>query len=368
MARFATMTATLLIGALGQTAQSVGAERIDFTVQKINDHVYAFITPDPTLDWVDGNSYAIVTDEGVFVVDAHQSSLIAETNIAEIRKFTDQPVKFLLNTHWHGDHNLENPVYKRAFPDIRILAHSKTREILSRRCPEWVASTQAGEYDTYLTIYQGYLDSAKDETGRPLTDSYRSRYERIVEILKRYGPYAKLDECLLPDMAFDNDVTLFMGSREIEIRHDGRANTPGDAYVWLPQDSILITGDILVHPIPYCFGSFYEEWVAVLDTMLALKPKVILPGHGEPMYDTNYLRDVRDALASLVEQGKRGYAQGIRNADTLRTFIDMSSYRTKFAGDDFDRNWAFDNFMIRPAVGRLLRQLNDELGDDKKAN
>lgn len=359
----------VFIGGVLLTASTAQAQvREDFRVARINDHVYAFITPDPTLDWVDGNSYAILSDDGVFVVDAHQSSLIAEANIAEIKKLTDKPFKYLLNTHWHGDHNLENPVYKRAFPEILIMSHWKTREILERRCPEWVAATQAGEYDTYLTIYQGYLDSTKDETGQPLTDPYRSRYERIVEILKRYGPYAKQDECLLPDLTFDDDMTLFMGGREIEVRYDGRANTPGDAFVWLPQDSILITGDILVHPIPYCFGSFYEEWVAVLDTMLALKPKIILPGHGEPMYDTTYLRNVRDALSSLVEQGKRGYAQGIRNADSLRTFIDMSEYRTTFAGDDFERNWAFDNFMLRPAVGRLLRQLNNELGDDKKAN
>jgi glyoxylase-like metal-dependent hydrolase (beta-lactamase superfamily II) len=362
------VTAGMLVVALFTAARTVAAERIDFKVQKINEHVCAFITPDPSLDWVDGNSYAILTEDGVFVVDAHQSSLIADANIAEIRKLTTKPIRYLLNTHWHGDHNLENPVYKKAFPEIRIMSHWKTWEILERRCPEWVAATQAGEYDTYLTIYQGYLDSAKDESGKPLSDQYRRRYERIVEILKRYGPYAKQDECLLPDLTFDDDMTIYMGGREIEVRHDGRANTPGDAYVWLPQDSILITGDILVHPIPYCFGSFCEEWVAVLDTMLALKPKIILPGHGEPMFDTTYLRNVRDALASLVEQGKRGYAQGIRDADSLRTFIDMTQYRTTFAGDDFDRNWAFDNFMLRPAVGRLLRQLNNELGDDKKAN
>lgn len=339
-----------------------------FRVEQINDHVYAFITPEPTLDWVDGNSYAVLTGDGVFVVDAHQSSIIAEANIAEIEKLTDKPIRFLLNTHWHGDHNLENPVYKRRFPDIRIISHWKTREILSRRCPEWVAATKAGEYETYTRLYQGYLDSAKDASGAQLSSEYRRRYEKIVEILKRYGPAAENDECLLPDMTFDHRVTLHMGEREIEIRHDGRANTPGDAFVWLPQDSILITGDILVHPIPYCFGSFYEEWVAVLDTMLALRPKIILPGHGEPMRDTVYLRTVRDALASLVDQCKRGYAQGIRTADSLRTFIDMSKYRTLLAGDDFDRNWAFDNFMLRPAVGRLLRQLNNELGDDTKSN
>lgn len=366
------LQAIALIGFItgGVSVSSVlrAQEVAHFRVEKINDHVYAFITPEPTLDWVDGNSYAVLTDDGVFVVDAHQSSVIAEANIAEIKNLTDRPVTYLLNTHWHGDHNLENPVYKRQFPDIRIVSHWKTREILSRRCQEWVDASKAGEYDTYLKYYQGLLDSAKDATGSPLNEPYRRRYEKIVDILKRYGPSAAQDECLLPDLAFDDDMTLFMGGRDIEIRHDGRANTPGDAFVWLPQDSILITGDILVHPIPYCFGSFYEEWVAVLDTMIALNPKVVLPGHGEPMRDLTYMRNVRDALASLVEQAKRGYAKGIRNADSLKTFIDMSKHRAILAGDDFDRNWAFDNFMIGPSIGRLLRQMNNELGDDKKAN
>lgn len=339
-----------------------------FRVERINDHVYAFITPEPTLDWVDGNSYAILTDEAVFVVDAHQSSVIAEANISEIRKLTDKPVRYLLNTHWHGDHNLENPVYKRHFPEIRIISHWKTREILARRCPEWVAASKAGEYNSYLKYYQGLIDSGKDASGAAINDSYRRRYGKIVDILKRHGPYATQDECLLPDLTFDDDMTVHLGGREIEVRHDGRANTPGDAFVWLPQDSILITGDVLVHPIPYCFGSFYEEWVAVLDTMIALNPKIILPGHGEPQLDLTYLRNVRDALASMVEQAKRGYVQGIRNADSLTSFIDMSKHRAILAGEDFDRNWAFDNFMVGPSIGRLLKQMNGELGDDKKAN
>ena len=361
------LIATITVGV--STPSMLGAQEAEhFRIEKIKDHVYAFITPESTLDWVDGNSYAILTDDGVFVVDAHQSSLIAEANISEIKKLTDRPVTYLLNSHWHGDHNLENPVYKRHFPNVRIMSHSKTREILTRRCSEWVNASKAGEYDTYLKYYQGLLDSTKDATGVTLSEQYRRRYEKIVEILKRYGPCAAQDECLLPDLTFDDDVTLFMGGREIEIRHDGRANTPGDAFVWLPQDSILITGDILVHPIPYCFGSFYEEWVAVLDTMIALKPRIILPGHGEPMRDLTYLRNVRDALASMVDQAKRGYAQGIRNVDSLKAFIDMSKHRAILAGDDFDRNWAFDNFMVGPSIGRLLRQMNNELGDDKREN
>ena len=86
------------------------------------------------------------------------------------------------------------------------------------------------------------------------------------------------------------------------------------------------------------------------------------------MRDLSYVRSVRNAIADLVGQAKAGYASGIRNADSLGAFIDMSKHRMVLAGDDFDKNWAFDNFMLRPAVGRLLKQLNNELGDDSKAN
>lgn len=339
-----------------------------FRVEKVNDHVYAFISGDGTQHWVDGNSYAIVTDEGVLVVDAHGMPVIAEANIAAIRQITDRPIKYLLNTHWHWDHNLGHVAYTKAFPDIQIISHERTREIFLRRGPVFLEKRKGGQFDQYIAEYSKALKEGKEEDGTALTSDSRKQYEYTLAALERYKPDAVNTELIPPDVTFERDLTLHLGGREIQIRHEHKANTPGDAYVWLPQDSILITGDILVHPIPYCFGSFFKEWVQQLDTMLALKPKIILPGHGDVLRDTMYLRTVRDAFVSLIEQTEAGIARGITNADTLRANVDMSRFRTIMAGKDYNRNWAFDNYFIQPAVTRLVKELTGQITSDTVGN
>ena len=339
-----------------------------FKMQKINDRVYAFIGWDPTLDLVDGNSYAIITDEGVFVVDTHQPPICAEANIAEIRKLTDKPVKFVLNTHWHGDHNMGNFVYKKAFPDAKIISHAKTREILARRQADWVKEAREGEYEKYIADFGKMLSDGKGYSGQPITAVERERMEKLLVILKKYNQDVRRDEVCIPDMTFEKSLTLYMGGIEIQIRHDGRANTPGDAYVWLPQDSILITGDILVSPIPYCFGSCFDEWPAVMDTMLALGPKIILPGHGEVMSDANYMTQTRNFLADLYGRSKKAFESGIAAPDSLLKAVDMSDYKERFTNGDPALGWVFDNYAVNPAIPRILKILKGELGDDLKAN
>lgn len=354
---------------LALLATSASAQQMEhLRMEKIIDHVYAFIGSDPTLDWVDGNSFVIITDDGVLVVDSHQPPIVAEANIAEIRKLTGQPVKYLLNTHWHGDHNTGNFIYKREFPDIQIISHTKTREILSRRMPEWVNEARNGEYAGYIKEYEKMLAEGKSTSGRALNATDSLRANKLLALLKKYDADVRRDTALIPNVTFDSRLTLHMGKTEIQIRHDCRANTPGDAYVWLPADSILITGDILVHPIPYPFGSFFVEWVIQLDTLLALNPKIVCPGHGDIMRDTLYMRTVRDLFASIWTQGKKAYDSGITTPDSLRSALDLVSFRTTLAGGDPVRDYLFRAYILNSIPGRLLKQLKGEIGDDLEGN
>lgn len=339
-----------------------------FRMEKINDHVYAFIGSDPTLDWVDGNSYAILTDDGVFVVDSHQPPIVAEANIAEIRKVTDKPIKYLLNTHWHGDHNTGNFVFKREYPGIQIIAHTKTREILTRRMPQWVDEARNGEYTKYINMFDSLLAVGKGFSGRALNATDSLRLRKCNELLHRYEQDVRRDTAVLPFVTFDRQLTLHLGGREIQIRHDCRANTPGDAYVWLPQDSILITGDVLVHPIPYPFGSFFDEWVTQLDTMLALHPKIICPGHGDVMHDSEYLRTVRDLFATIWSQGKAAFDRGITTPDSLKNALDLSTFRKKMTQGDPVRDYLFRSYILTSIPPRLIKQFKNEIGDDLEEN
>ena len=73
---------------------------------------------------------------------------------------------------------------------------------------------------------------------------------------------------------------LDLGGRKVELRFFGPANTTGDLALWDPRTRTLVTGDIVVAPTPYSFGSYHSEWIGVLDAMRALKPARIVPGHG----------------------------------------------------------------------------------------
>ncbi|MFZ1685470.1 MAG: MBL fold metallo-hydrolase [Candidatus Zixiibacteriota bacterium] len=359
----------LMLAAVVVARGTASAQQMQhFRMEKITDRVYAFIGSDPTLDWVDGNSYAIIGDDGVFVVDSHQPPIVAEANIAEIRKLTTKPIKYLLNTHWHGDHNTGNFVYKAAYPDILIISQIKTREILSRRMPEWVNEARNGQYAGYLKDYAGWMKEGKGPSGRALTDVDRDRMTKVMKLLELYDPDVRRDTAVIPNVTFDKRLTIFMGDEEIQIRHDCPANTPGDAYVWLPKEQILITGDIVVSPMPYCFGSFFDQWVTALDSMLALKPNVICPGHGEVMRDTTYMRTIRDLFASIWEQEEKAYKSGVMSADSLRKVIDVSSFRKTLAGDDPLKDWLFRAYMLYPTVSRILNQLSGQIGDDLEEN
>lgn len=335
---------------------------------RIADNVIGFIDPDPAGEWAISNSYAILTSAGTFVIDTQVAPVLTEAAINSIVQVSHLPISYLLNTHWHLDHNWGNRVYRSHFPDIRIIAHARTRAAMMRHCPEYLAMVKNGDYAKYRESARKLLADNKDASGKPLSDSDRRRSERLVAAMDKQLPSMQLIECDYPDLTFDHNLTLHLAETEIQIRHTSSANTPGDAFVWLPQQRILFTGDILVYPIPYCFGSYFEEWVQVLDTMLALKPALILPGHGEVMRDTTYLRTVRDLFASLVEQAKVGVANGITNADSLGSFINLEPFRARLAGDDPDRNWAWRNYVIAPAMGRIIKELRGTLGDDTAEN
>ncbi len=86
-----------------------------------------------------------------------------------------------------------------------------------------------------------------------------------------------------------DSLILRRGERTIVIRYLGRGNTRGDLSVWLPREGVLATGDLLVNPVPYSFGSYLGDWVATLRKLRTLPARAIVPGHGAIQRDWSYL-------------------------------------------------------------------------------
>src|SRR5215813_11495361 len=125
----------LLAGLLSVSANAESVVAQGYQKIKLADGVYAFIAAEPRSEIVTGNSLAVIGDDGVLVVDSGHFPSATRHIIDEIRQMTDKPVRYLVNTHWHPDHNVGNGQYKQAFPDVVILSTPSTREQMNAQVP-----------------------------------------------------------------------------------------------------------------------------------------------------------------------------------------------------------------------------------------
>ena len=130
--------ATLLAwrGASSAQAQSAATypSVLTYRTVRVADGVYAFITPEERTGFQSGNSIAIIGDDGVLVFDTGNIPGPLAAQIAEIRKLTDKPVRYVVNSHWHPDHNLGNSEYRAAFPGVTIIGTSARAPASSSAC------------------------------------------------------------------------------------------------------------------------------------------------------------------------------------------------------------------------------------------
>lgn len=182
-----------------------------------------------------------------------------------------------------------------------------------------------------------------DFSGRPLTPWRRAGVDEYREGYLTYlGPQIPTMKYYLPTETFERRLTIHRGSREIQLLNFGRGNTRGDAVMFLPQDSIVATGDLLVYPIPYPFGSYISDWIKTLASVEQLGAKHIIPGHGPVQHDYRYLDLVSECLSSVVDQTKQAVAEK-RSVDETVKAMKVDAFKSQFARgshalqDDFDQ-------------------------------
>jgi glyoxylase-like metal-dependent hydrolase (beta-lactamase superfamily II) len=149
----------------------------------------------------------------------------------------------------------------------------------------------------------------------------------------------------LPTLTFDSDLSIDLGNRTVEIRHPGVADTRGDAVAYLPKEQILVTGDIVVAPVPYFFAGYPASRARSMRRLLELEIKTIVPGHGDVLQGKAYLRDVAEMIETIVGQVNAAVVRiGSLSArlEDVRPQIDVAEYRRRFAGDNPNNQEYFD--------------------------
>lgn len=338
--------------ATGAAARDLGES---FDVQKLADGVYAVIRKEPPGFAVDANNVFIIDDAGVIVVDSNGSRSSTRAVLAALRRLTDKPVRYVINTHWHDDHILGNQVYRDAFPGVEFVGHAATREYLPGK--GLAARKQAFEgVPQFLAFLRDLVEKGKTPSGRDLTDEERTAFGSDLEIGGRYLAEGPTAEIVLPTITVEDRMTLYRGTRVVDIRYMGRGHTSGDLVIHLPNEGILITGDLVVWPIPLVGSdqSHVGDWSATLEKLVALHPTVVVPGHGPVMRDDSYLKLMASLFASVKQQTEAAVARGA-TLDEARKAVNLDEFRRQFAGDSKLRSSVFDNYVVRPAVESAWR-------------
>ncbi len=211
----------------------------------------------------------IITDEGVVVVNAGACYKLAEALHAEIRKITDQPVKYVILENGQGHAALGSNYWRQQ--GVPIIAH---------------------------------VDAARE-----IEDGAFALMERM----KSYNKdKAEGTEVVVPDITFEDKHVIELGGVRIEALYLGPGHSPGDIQVWLPQTRLAISGDMAFHKrlLPIFENTDTAAWLTTLDKFSALKPDLIIPGHGGPTditevtkYTKDYLVHLRAKIGELLEEG-----------------------------------------------------------------
>ncbi len=259
---------------------------------------------------LDGNSVAVVTDEGVLLLDANGTPAAARAVLAKLRTITKQPVRWLVLSHWHWDHWYGAEVYRDSFPGLQIVAHERTRALMD-------GPVQAFNRDGLETQLPGHVHAVESRRDTA-TGERRSRLAAHAARDRFFLEQKRSVRRTLPNVTFTDSLTIFAGGREIRVLHIDRAITPGDAFVWLPREGVLATGDLLIDPITFALFCYPDGWIRTLQYLAALDARVIVPGHGAPPCGTSASFAATLELLQLEREIARGARRGASRAAPSR--------------------------------------------------
>jgi glyoxylase-like metal-dependent hydrolase (beta-lactamase superfamily II) len=250
-------------------ASQADLEEKTVTFSKLSDHAYAYTAEG------DPNSGIVIGDDAVMVIDTQATPAMAQDVIRRIREVTSKPIRYVVLSHYHA---------------VRVLGASAYR-------PEHIIASQ----DTLDMIRERGEQDKASEIGR---------FPRLFRNVESVPP-----GLTWPTLTFSGKMTLWLGKLEVQLIQLGRGHTKGDTVVWLPQDKVLFSGDLVeFDATPYAGDAYFQDWPKTLDNIAALKPEKLVPGRGAALTNAaevaKGLEGTRAFVSELYASVKAGAASG----------------------------------------------------------
>jgi glyoxylase-like metal-dependent hydrolase (beta-lactamase superfamily II) len=320
--------ATALLDSSAALARQTPANPVHF--QELADGVFVALQGDARR-FNESAATVIIGSRGVAVVDTQADPQAVRATLDEIRRRTELPVRWVINTHWHADHTQGNVLYHQAFgDDVTFVAHETVAaDITERAAPDLTARVE--RVAAQLPAAERALAEGVDEQGAVLDEVAKLRFAQQVERARSWLERNRDARWLPPTLSYSERMTLDLGDRRLELRHH-RAHTRGDTVVYLPEERILITGDLL-DDLPYLGHGYLQSWIETLNALETMDVALYVPGHGTPYHDDGQLDVVRSYLQALIGAVAAEIAEG-RDLAALRERIDLSTHRNALVGSD----------------------------------
>jgi cyclase len=298
--------------------------------------------------YVHSTSTAIFTAAGVLVYDTNTRPSTARAVLAEIRKITDKPVRFVVNSHSHPDHWSGNEVYADAFPDLVIVSTDDALRIMKAVAPVWPASF-SGDLRRAEVAFEAQVRTGKNPDGSEFTESLRRKAESDLRLDRELVKEMVQVRRTYPNFTFHDRLTLFLGGREFRFMNCF-GDATGEAVLYLPQEKVLLTGDVLVYPRPYVPNGYrIVPWLESLKDIARLDVDTIVPGHGPALHGKAYLNLAIELIETATAQVRTMLEQGAVTVEEVQKAVRLDSLQSKFAQLDKDPDFGptFQSFMDR---------------------
>ncbi|MGE5170768.1 MAG: MBL fold metallo-hydrolase [Rudaea sp.] len=250
------------------------------TFDRLSEHAYAYTAEG------DPNTGIVIGDDAVLVADAQATPVMAQDVLRHIRTVSDKPVRYVVLTHYHA---------------VRVLG-------ASGYAPQDIIASQ----DTYdLIVERGAQDM-------------QSEIERFPRLFRAVESVPGLT---WPTLTFRGEMTVWLGKLEVRLMQVGRGHTKGDTIVWLPQERVLFSGDLVEYgATPYAGDAYFRDWPRTLDALAALGAEKLVPGRGAALTDRKQIAEGLASTRAFVSELYAAVAAGARDGKDLRAI-----YRDTYA-------------------------------------
>ncbi|MCR8550617.1 MBL fold metallo-hydrolase [Salipiger sp. P9] len=243
---------------------------ISFT--EVGEGLYAFTAEG------DPNTGVIIGDESVMIVEAQATPRLARMVIEKVRSVTDKPISHVVLTHYHA---------------VRVLG--------------------ASAYGAGEIIMSDVAAAMVEERGQEDWDSEFGRFPRL------FQGHEEIPGLTRPTTTFSDSMTVYLGKRRVDIMKLGRAHTAGDSVIWVPDQEVMFTGDIVeYHSACYCGDAHFGDWPETLANIAAFEPKSIAPGRGDALVGEEMVAKALDATADFVKSTYAPVAKVVARGGSLK--------------------------------------------------